>query len=157
MRILQEHCCSMRVPFPWRRLVSVPSHVKKSGGKSWTSGPLQPMNQARSRQHQQAELEAEGVHSEQHQNFQVNATSCFRYLGNENGQKKSTWDRRDRRQGFSPQNGHQVWQLKQLCPQASWLRKAPAFSIMCTGQEDSHLRFFLSKPNPSPTDNSNQL
>ena len=48
------------------------------------------MNQARSQQHQQSE--AEGVHGEQHKNFQINATSCFRYLGNENGQKKSTFE-----------------------------------------------------------------
>ena len=59
---------------------------------TWT---LQAMNQTRSQQHQQAEIvawlaEAEGLHSEQHQNFQIIATSCFGYLGNENGQKKST-------------------------------------------------------------------
>ena len=32
----------------------------------------------------------DGGHSEQHKNFQINATSCFRYLGNDDGQKKST-------------------------------------------------------------------
>ena len=51
---------------------------------TWT---LQAMNQTRSQQHQQAEIaawlaeEAEGLHSEQHQNFQIIATSCFGYLG----------------------------------------------------------------------------
>ena len=39
--------------------------------------------------------------------------------------KKSTWDARDRRRGFPPQNGYQAWQLKQLCPQASGPREAP--------------------------------
>ena len=53
-------------------------------------------------------------------------TTSFTWKGiNDNGQKKSTWETRDRRQGFSPQNGDQVWQLKQLCPQASGPRKAP--------------------------------
>ena len=98
--------------------------VRQSGGKSWTSRtpPAPEPSQVSattpaSRTHCLASRGWRCTYWKQHQNFQINPTSCFRYLGNDNGQKnivnstmsRSTWDTK-----------------------------------MYTGQEDSHLlRFFF--------------